>query len=189
MKTTGMGMPPSSSTRTTRAARAGVRSAALGLALALAVAGGVTGCGDSATERWQEAVDDLEGAREEVRKAEEKVDSRREALREAEAALAEARQREAKAQEKVDEARADVSEEATDEVLFRAVQKRLLEDETLEDVAISAQVRDGVVILRGTVPDAELRDRAVQVARSVPGVAGVESEIRVRQPQAQGEAT
>lgn len=158
--------------------RRGSASGALVLGLALAL-GGAAGCGDDATQRWQEAKEELEEARKAVREAEAVVEKRRKALEEAEAMLARAKEREREARARLDAARSEVSEEATDAVLFRAVQERLLEDEKLEDVAISAQVSDGVVTLRGEVPAPELRDRAIEIARGVPGVVDVQSQIRV----------
>jgi len=155
---------------------ASARALALGLGVALV---GAAGCGDDATHRWEAAKEELAEARDGVREAESKVEARREALREAEAVLAKAREREREARAHLDEAREKVSKEATDAVLFRAVQKRLLEDEKLEGVAVSAQVSDGVVTLRGEVPDPKLRDRALEIARGVPGVVEVRSEIRV----------
>jgi len=154
----------------------GAGALVLGLALAL---GGAAGCGDDATQRWHEAKEKLEETRESVREAETEVEKRREALEEAEATLARAKEREREARARLDAARSEVSEEATDAVLFRAVQKRLLEDQKLQDVAISAQVNDGVVTLRGEVSDPEVRDRAIDIARGVPGVVDVQSQIRV----------
>jgi len=156
---------------------ASARALALGLGVALI---GAAGCGDDATQRWEEAKEELSEAREAVREANAEVEARREALQEAEAVLAKAREQEREARERLDEARHQVSEEATDAVLFRAVQERLLEDEKLEDVAISAQVSDGVVTLRGEVSDPKLRDRALEIARGVPGVVEVQSDIRVK---------
>ena len=72
-----------------------------------------------------------------------------------------------------------VNRSATDAVIFRAVQKRLLEDDDLSEVAIAARVSKGVVTLSGSVPNAKLRDRALEIARTTPGVGGVESVIEV----------
>ena len=68
---------------------------------------------------------------------------------------------------------------ATDDVLFRTVQSRLLEDDELESVAISAIVKEGVVTLSGVVPGTELREHALEIVRSTPGVASVESQIEL----------
>jgi len=70
-----------------------------------------------------------------------------------------------------------VEKHTTDDAVFRAVQKRLLEDEGLEHVAISARVHNGAVTLSGTVPDEQTRDLAAEVARSALGVVDVNSQI------------
>ena len=77
------------------------------------------------------------------------------------------------------EAESRVDLKATDAALFRAVQKRLLEDERLRHVAIDADVRRGVVELRGSVPDERTAAAAVEVARAVPGVMRVENRLNV----------
>ena len=58
----------------------------------------------------------------------------------------------------------------TDAALFRSVQRRLLDDEELEDLAVAAEAAKGVITLRGTVPDQETRARAEEIARATPGV-------------------
>jgi len=73
-----------------------------------------------------------------------------------------------------------LEQQATDVALFRAVQESLLGNDRLRSSNVVAHVRDGVVTLYGTVPDAQRRDRAVEVARSTPGVSSVESQIVVR---------
>ena len=97
----------------------------------------------------------------------------------AEQALAEARATLREAEARVADAEQQVGRHAQDPVLFRLVQKRLLEDGDLEDVAIVASVDEGVVTLSGQVPDANQRDRAVELARSIPGVVSVDSRIHV----------
>ena len=111
----------------------------------------------------REAVEALEG---EVQEAQKRLAEARSALRQAESELARR------------ESAVDVS--ATDGVLFRSVQKRLLEDDDLTDVAIAARVSKGVVTLSGSVPNAKLRDRALEIARTTPGAGNVESRIEVR---------
>jgi osmotically-inducible protein OsmY len=78
----------------------------------------------------------------------------------------------------------DVAQYAKDDVLFRTVQRRLLEEAALEGVAIAAEVESRVVTLTGTVGDAELRDLAVSLADETPGVARVESRIEVLEERA-----
>ena len=67
----------------------------------------------------------------------------------------------------------------SDDEVFRRVQKRLLEAPALAEVAIAAEVSSRNVTLRGSVPDDATRDAALEVARSVDGVADVHSEIQI----------
>jgi osmotically-inducible protein OsmY len=113
-------------------------------------------------EEGRAAVQELEG---EVQEAQKRLADARAALREAETELARR------------ESAVDLS--ATDDVLFRSVQKRLLEDDDLAEVAIAARVSKGVVTLSGSVSNAKLRDRALEIARETPGVEDVESRIEV----------
>lgn len=154
-------------------------------ALALALA---TGCGQDEEERLRDAIENLTEAREAVQAAQEEVDEKQAAVDEARAELEKAREglREARERQAAAESKVDLS--ATDDALFRTIQTRLLEDDDLEGAAISAQVSQGVVTLSGTVSKAEKRERAVEIARSVPGVSGVNSQIRVKGPPAAQEA-
>jgi len=129
---------------------------------------------------------DLERASEAVDLARSRVDSAREVVTAREGEVQEAKRRLAEAQTAFREAQSElasseaaVDRNATDAVLFRTVQKRLLEDDDLANVAIAASVRNGTVTLSGSVPDPKLRDRAVEIARATPGVENVQSRIEV----------
>ena len=119
------------------------------------------GCGSSDPEvdleRASKAADET---RSEVEIAAEKVKQREADVKQAQAKLVEARAALRKIEEELAKREAKVDRSATDEVLFRAVQKRLLEDGDLASVAIAAHVNNGLVTLSGNVPDAKLRDRA-----------------------------
>ena len=114
-----------------------------------------------------------------VEKARETVQTRESEVKKAQERLAEARSTLREAESEFAQREAVVNRGATDAVLFRAVQKRLLEDDDLSDVAIAARVSNGVVTLSGSVPSAKLRDQAVEIARTTPGVGSVESRIEV----------
>ena len=152
----------------------------LSLAAVVAVAALLLACGGSDPEvdleKASEAAEKTRGDREaaietgkpretEVKEAQKRLEEAREALRKVEAELA---KRVAK-----------VDKRATDEVLFRAVQKRLLEDGDLGEVAIAAHVNNGLVTLTGNVPDAKLAEHAVEVAKGTPGVQRVDNRIQV----------
>jgi osmotically-inducible protein OsmY len=145
----------------------GVRSFR-GLRGVLVVAGLAAGCGGGDDEDFRLAAQALTAARESVE-------------------LAEAERQLREAEERLSDAESRVDLKTTDAALFRAVQKRLLEDERLRDVAIDADVRRGVVELRGSVPDERTAAAAVEVARSVPGVMRVESRVNVAGGQRAGE--
>lgn len=125
-----------------------------------------------ASEAADAALEQVDTARADVEKREAEVKEAQKLLTEARATLREAQQEYAKREQTVDLS-------ATDSVLFRAVQKRLLDDGALESVGIAAKVTDGVVTLSGSVPNAKLSDRAALVAGETPGVTSVTNRIKV----------
>lgn len=160
----------------------------ISLVAAVAAAALLLGCGGSDPEvdleRASEAAEEMrskaEIAAEKVKQREADVELAKARLEEAREALREIRQELAKREAKVDRS-------ATDEVLFRAVQKRLLEDGDLASVAIAAHVNNGLVTLSGNVSDAELRERAELVAKETPGVQRVDNQVQVVAPKPQSE--
>lgn len=140
---------------------------------------GAVACGEPDPEKaLEEASAELASAREVLTEADGDVNELRASMRELEAQLADAERVRREAQRHVSEAEALVTERASDDVLFRAVQRRLLEDSRLSDAAVTAEVSARVVTLRGVVASAALRDRAIAVAQAAPGVAEVVSELR-----------
>lgn len=73
---------------------------------------------------------------------------------------------------------------ATDVAIFRAVQTTLLNDEELQEVAITVDVEDKAVTLGGVVRTKEEAARAVSLSKQVAGVAGVVPRLRVDNPKA-----
>ena len=141
------------------------------------------GCGeDSQEQALEEATAAVGTAREAVQEARQEVEARQqvadEARKELDAAKNELRIRE----QALREAESHVGLKATDAALFRSVQRRLLDDQELEDLAIAAEAAKGVVTLRGTVPDQETRVRAEEIAGETPGVVAVENQIEVVPP-------
>ena len=59
------------------------------------------------------------------------------------------------------------------------VQSALYKDKRLSGLGLAVKANDGTVELRGRADSQSQADRAVQIARSVPGVKAVSSEIRV----------
>jgi osmotically-inducible protein OsmY len=146
--------------------------------LALGLVIGVA-CGEDREARLAKATEAVTQARVQVDAAQQEVDAREGAVLKAEAELEEARERLRQARLALDDAETRIHESATDAVLFRAVQRRLLEDDALEKVAIAAHVEKGRVRLSGSVPTPKVRDRAIEVAKETPGVLSVHSEIEV----------
>lgn len=141
------------------------------------------GCGgDSQEQELEKATAALAEAREAVEEARAAVEIRQqtvdEATAELEAAQAELRDR----KRSLTEAEARVGLTATDATLFRSVQRRLLEEDSLADWAIAAEVSKGVVTLQGAVADDKARARAEELARLTPGVVEVKNRIEVQSP-------
>ena len=74
------------------------------------------------------------------------------------------------------------AEIARDADIEAAVQARLARDPQLAPSALEVRVRDGVVHLSGHVATARLRERAVRLARGVPGVRRVLVRVTVAGP-------
>jgi osmotically-inducible protein OsmY len=139
-----------------------------------------TGCGgESQEEALEEATAVLIAEREAVQQAREKVDARQQAVDQAQSELEAAKEELRIQEQELREAEARVGLKATDATLFRSVQRRLLDDEALEELAIAVQVSKGVVTLLGTAPDPDDRARAEEVARTTPGVVTVNNRIEV----------
>lgn len=66
-----------------------------------------------------------------------------------------------------------------DEAIADAVRRELLEDAATTDLAIDVHVFEGVVTLRGVVPDLIDAENAEEVAARVPGVVEVREELTV----------
>jgi len=165
----------------------GVRSFRVRLRAVLVVAALAAGCDGGDEADFRLAAQALTAARESVEQAQRAVEERRARLEVSQAELAEAERQLREAEERLREAESRVDLKATDAALFRAVQKRLLEDERLRHVAIDADVRRGVVELRGSVPDERTAAAALEVARSVPGVMRVENRVNVAGAERPGE--
>lgn len=69
----------------------------------------------------------------------------------------------------------------TDADLSRSIQAAYYRDERLRGRDIDVSANDGVVTLRGTVPDEAAKQQAVNVAKNVEGVRSVNEELEVRQ--------
>jgi osmotically-inducible protein OsmY len=161
---------------------------------ALALAGPL-GCGsepevgapprtaEEAAERLADARREVEALRERAAESQEELDAAQAEVESAESALEKARQAHAQARNALRDAEQKLASieppPPSDQELFRRVQKQLLEAPALAQVAIAAEVKDRSVTLHGIVPDEGTREAAITVARSVEGVANVDSRIEL----------
>lgn len=133
----------------------------------------VLGCTpDAPEERLQDAGDRLDDAasrlaalNDEIAELESALDSKR------------SERRKLRARKQTLEER--VAARATDVALFRAVQSALLEHDELSESAVSVDVDDGSVTLRGVVASAEERNAAVAAARDVPGADAIIVRLQI----------
>ena len=154
-----------------------VASAALGL-LALQLS---AGCGGGeAEDQLRRVQTDLQGAREAIFEAEGRIEEREEALTAAKLELEEAKNDLEAATARLAKVESSVDFRTTDALLFRGIQKRLLDDGDLEATAIRASVHKGVVTLYGTVPHNDAMETALGIAQEFPGVVSVENRIEVQ---------
>lgn len=151
--------------------------------LAIVVA---AGCSESREEKFEKAMRAAESAQKAVESARKEVETELARYEKASAAaeaaekkLSKARSRLESAESGATKARAEVAKWADDATVFRSVQRRLLEERSLRDAAVSARVQGGVAYLDGRVGNASQRDRAIQIARETPGVLDVQSQITV----------
>ena len=145
-----------------------------------------TGCGGESQEQaLEEATAAVVANREAVQQALETVEAKQRAVDEAQKELQAAKEELKAREQELYQAESEVGQKATDATLFRSVQRRILDDEELDDLAIAVQVTKGVVTLLGTVPDEDHRARAEEVARETPGVVTIRNQIAVASPPEQ----
>jgi osmotically-inducible protein OsmY len=66
-----------------------------------------------------------------------------------------------------------------DEAIGADVRRALLEDATTAHLQIEVGIYEGIVVLRGLVPDLADADAAKDVASRVPGVVQVHEDLRL----------
>jgi len=70
--------------------------------------------------------------------------------------------------------------DAKDDEVTKTVRNRLATDGQLKGASIRVRADNGMVTLMGTVPSAQARDRAFDLARKVPGVRAVRNELQLK---------
>lgn len=141
----------------------------------------------SVTPQAKEAApDETIPAREQLAKAQRQLKSlvkdvktKRQAVERSKEQLATAREELAKAQDELQRVSREVDDRETNVALFRVVQRALLENEALDDVAIRVDVSHGVVTLHGKVEAKAQEREALETARSAAGMFDVDSEIEL----------
>lgn len=150
------------------------------LALIMAVTvGGLSGCEQDSQERYEDAVQELKQARKAHAESLKAVREKKQELEQTQDKLAQARERLSEAQARLQQAESRIQKRATDTVLFRAVQKKMLDEEAFPGAAIAVSVSRAQVTLTGTVPSEKMQEKAVRVAADHPGVVSVDNQLQV----------
>ena len=82
--------------------------------------------------------------------------------------------------ETVAEGANQVQRAATDAGLTAKIKSKMALDDTVKAINIDVDTTNGIVTLNGFVPDAQARDRAVQLARETDGVVSVVDRLTIR---------
>lgn len=69
---------------------------------------------------------------------------------------------------------------ADDAMITTMVKAALIEDKQVKSLKIKVSTEQGVVKMSGTVPNAEVGNRALQLATTVQGVKGVKNDLKVK---------
>ena len=92
-----------------------------------------------------------------------------------------------KTKDKVEDARQATSEALkttrtaiSDSAITASVKASLAADAEFKMLDIRVETSSGRTVLRGSAPNAQARDRATQIARSVDGVTSVDNELEIR---------
>lgn len=137
------------------------------------------GCSESPQEKYNDAMSKVSDAKKDRKQAQQKVDEARKKVQKDQKKLHDAQDKLHKTQQKVADAKHAVDKVVNDDVLFRTLQKKLLDDDQFSDAAISVGVHHRTVTLTGTVPDQDTHKKAVKIAHGQAGVAQVKDQLQV----------
>jgi len=157
---------------------------AITLALILGVAT-ISGCSKDPQEKYNDAIEQLKDARASRDDAQEQLKSQKDKIADMQEELNEAKAKLAEAGQGVDSATQAVDKTVNDEVLFRTIQRELLDKKTFDKAAISVGVQNRVVTLSGNVPDEDTHQQALKAARSQAGVKNVVDQLQVQDAEAE----
>lgn len=142
-------------------------------------AAALTGCSESPQQKYDSATNHLKDAKKALSEAKDKVDSKQKEIDKEKKKLSDLQQTVEARRDKVASATQAVNKTVNDEVLFRTLQKNLLDKDKFSDAAISVGVDNLVVTLSGVVPDQDTHDQAIQVTRNQAGVADVRDKLQI----------
>lgn len=126
-----------------------------------------------------QAKEKVQSARENVAEAKDELGSLQQAVDEAQQQLAQARKKLRRRQEQLAENRDRLHSFASDTAIFRLLQTRLLDEPSLSTAAVSADVINGRVTLRGEVESTAQKETAGKIAAGTPGVEEVRNLVDV----------
>lgn len=132
------------------------------------------GCSEDPQQRYERAAANLETAKQDRAEAQRAVTEKKAELARLQEKLDAAERRLSQARQRMADASLKLEKSVNDEVLFRSIQRALLDEKHFAGAAIAVGVRDRVVTLTGMVPDAATREAALETAR---GHAGVEDVV------------
>lgn len=67
----------------------------------------------------------------------------------------------------------------TDDRIYNDVRAKLADDPDIKGAAIDVTVKNGVVTLKGLVPDAPAREKATKVVKKAKGVVSVDNQLKL----------
>lgn len=67
----------------------------------------------------------------------------------------------------------------TDDAIYDYVRRKLASDPVVKGGGIQVDVKQGAVVLRGTVEEQKQKDKATKLAKKVAGVKSVDNELQV----------
>lgn len=149
----------------------------------LIVAAAASGCSKSPQDRYDDAVSSLNDAQKSLNDAKNRVQSARQQVQQAQQSYQQAQQKLDATRQDIQKARQNVAQDATDQILFRVLQRDVLKKSQFENAAISVGVEQRVVTLTGSVPDKSTRDDAVKLVKQQPGVAHVVDRLNIGDDQ------
>lgn len=77
------------------------------------------------------------------------------------------------------DAQAQPVAQSTDTAITAKVKAALMEDKRLATLQVDVSTSEGVVLLKGNVPNADSAQQVAQLAATVPGVKSIRNELKV----------